>query len=166
MCLLSTSVLYAADKLLVSVVGDVGVDTSKIFYRMNRDGRTIDKIFVDKFHEDHFVSRTELSKVTLGGDGVVLKKAREYIVVRIYSDNIDFESGGTIHLDVLYNGITGARNHHVLDCVMELNNRGEMQPVIYYEKKKANKLILKSNKVFAVGVVGIEQIVPEMEGDE
>ena len=84
---------------------------------------------------------------------MILEKREKYNVLNLKSDNFDFDRGGNILIDFLYNGITGDRKFIELELAKD-KNRWKL----FRNKANVSKFHVKVNKVIVLGTVGIKSI--------
>jgi len=89
-------------------------------------------------------------------DGVILEKRDNYNVLNLKSDNLDFDRGGRIVIDTLYNGITGDRKQVDVELAKDKTSWK-----LFRDKKAVSKFHVRVNKVIVIGTVGIKTIVME-----
>lgn len=142
----------AEEKVLCTVTSDIDSDIGKIVYEMDSEGRAIQHLYQDTYHNGARTSRIELKADGLQ-DGIILNKKDKYIIMRMQSDNFDAERGGVLRLDTLYSALSGERKEYVMEMAMDKNG-----PVLLTNGRTFSKMsvVAKRSKVF--GVIGIEKI--------
>lgn len=84
--------------------------------------------------------------------GVVLRKEGSHKVIIVKSNDFEFDRGGHLKVDYLYNGITGSRKS--LDLKVDYNGSTW---TVYSRGSKVNRLHFKGKKVFGK-IVGIKEV--------
>lgn len=144
---------YAVEKVLCVVTSDIDSDVGKIIYEMDEDGRSIEHLYQDSFHNGVRTSRIELRADALRG-GIVLNRKDKYITVRMYSENFDTERGGVLYLDTLYSGVSGERREYEMEMAMDKSGPILLKNNVSFSNMK---FIAKRSRVF--GVIGIEKVL-------
>lgn len=88
--------------------------------------------------------------------GVILEKRDNYNVLNLKSDNFDYDRGGRIVIDTLYNGISGVRKNYEVELARDKNSWK-----LFKGTAVVSKFHVKVNKVIVVGKVGIKTIIME-----
>jgi hypothetical protein len=89
----------------------------------------------------------------LNKDGVILDKRGERTVINLKSDNFDFESGGTVTIDTLYNGVTGERKQYVIELAKDSSGWR-----LFKKNSIISKLHIEVNKKAILGTIGVKNI--------
>lgn len=89
-------------------------------------------------------------------EGVILEKRDNYNVLNLKSDNLDFDRGGRIIIDTLYNAISGERKQVDVELAKDKNAWR-----LFKDKKAVSKFHVRVNKVLVLGTVGIKTIIME-----
>lgn len=113
-------------------------------------------------YKDTYVSGKKLRRDVLNptdlktANGVILEKRDNYNVLNLKSDNFDYDRGGRIIIDTLYNGVTGERRNTDLELAKD---SGSWK--LFKNQKAISKFHVKVNKVIIIGTIGIKTIVME-----
>ena len=119
--------------------------------------QTLKSLYKDSFIKGEKIKRDILNPLDLKTkDGLILEKRDKYNVLNLKSDNFDYDRGGKITIDTLYNGITGFRNSVDLELAKDKNSWK-----LFRNKIAVSKFHVKVNKVIVVGAVGIKTIIME-----
>jgi hypothetical protein len=89
-------------------------------------------------------------------DGITLMKFADYEVIKLYGDKFSAQTGGSLRLNYLYNGITGSRS----DFSFELDRSSDGKWTLYSNqgrRKAITKMYLESNRV-AGKIVGVAKV--------
>lgn len=85
--------------------------------------------------------------------GVVLFEHRGYNAVILEVENFSVKTGGTIKVNYLYSGVTGARNVKILKLKV-VNN----EFVLYDQDKRVNRMFFEVNRNRVLGIIGVKAI--------
>lgn len=85
-------------------------------------------------------------------EGAVLVERNGHQAVRLEVENFSVITGGTIKLNYLFSGVTGARHNKRLTLKMEDRFR------LYDAGKEVNRLFLEANYSRIFGIVGVRSI--------
>ncbi|MGZ3809551.1 MAG: hypothetical protein ACXVCE_15820, partial [Bacteriovorax sp.] len=103
------------------------------------------------------IRRDNLSPLDLKtAEGMILEKRDRYNVLNLKSDNFDYDRGGNITIDTLYNGATGERKS--VDIELAKDNDSWK---LFKANKAISKFHVKVNRVVILGTVGIKTIIME-----
>lgn len=114
-------------------------------------------LYKDTYIDGKIISRLALDPKDLKTEeGMVLEKRKNYNVLNLKSDNFDFDRGGIIIIDTLYNGISKERKSFPLDLAKTKDGWK-----LFKKQTIVTKFHVRVNKVIVLGTVGIMTILME-----
>ncbi|MBC7537959.1 MAG: hypothetical protein H7281_04010 [Bacteriovorax sp.] len=155
--LFSSAALLANEETLSITDNDDNNEVYNLVVSVNDTTQTLKNLFKDTFVNGKKIRRDDLNALDLKTkDGVILEKRDNYNVLNLKSDNFDYDRGGKIIIDTLYNGITGERKTLDLELAKDKNSWK-----LFKNKVAVSKFHVKVNKVIVLGTVGIKTIILE-----
>jgi site-specific DNA-adenine methylase len=149
--------LFAKEETLSITDNDDNNEVYNLVVNVDDATQSLKNLYKDTFIDGKKIRRDVLNPDNLKTkDGVILEKRDNYNVLNLKSDNLDFDRGGKIIIDTLYNGVTGDRRTVDLDLSKDKNSWK-----LFKDKKAVSKFHVKVNKVIILGTVGIKTIVME-----
>lgn len=148
--------LLAKETVLSIVTNDEETSVYKLIAQTDEDDRIIQNIYRDEYVNGKLLERLVLDLKAINTDGMVIKedKVRKLIILRLVADNFDFERGGIVTMDTLYNGITGVHKLYEFEIVKDRSGY-----ILLKDKKIVNKMHMVSNRLPIVGAVGVADVL-------
>jgi|GEM_PF-1914555 len=155
LCLMFSLQSMAAEKLMATITSDVDGNVCKFYLETKEDG-TADGVRV--FMTDEFGAVVSddfhlAERVMAEGITIIEQQGRE--AVRLEVENFSVETGGTIVMNYLYNGITGSRRNTKL----KMFRKGADFFLTDLMNAPVNRLYVYGNRIRIVGLVGIRDVV-------
>lgn len=152
----STSV-FAREEILSVTDNDDNNEVYNLVVNVDETTQTLKELYKDTYVGGKKIRRDKLNPDHLKTkEGVILEKRDNYNVLNLKSDNLDFDRGGRIIIDTLYNGVTGERKQVDVELAKDKNAWR-----LFKDKKAVSKFHVRVNKVIVIGTVGIKTIVME-----
>lgn len=151
--ILISNVLHAEEKMLATVTND----SNKTSYKLIVDSKTghdITNFYKDVYEDGIKTHREALDVEVLHGDGMVLEKRKNHIVIKLKSDNFDSNQGGLVVVDTLYNGVSGERKEYEVEIAQDKNGWS-----LFKNGKMIKQIQIETNRVIVIGEVGIKNLV-------
>jgi hypothetical protein len=147
--------LAAKETVLSIVTNDEEISVYKLIAQTDQDDRMIKNIFRDEYVKGSLVERRTLDLNAINSDGMVIKedKVRKMVILKLVSDNFDFERGGVVTMDTLYNGITGVHKFYEFEILKD-----RLGFILLKDKKTVTKMHMVSNRLPVVGAVGVADV--------
>ncbi|MDD4976540.1 MAG: hypothetical protein PHY93_19445 [Bacteriovorax sp.] len=153
----SCATLMASEEILSITDNDDNNEVYSLVANVEDNTQTLKNLYKDTFINGKKIRRDDLNPLDLKNtEGVILEKRDKYNVLNLKSDNFDYDRGGKIIIDTLYNGITGDRRSIDLELAKDQNSWK-----LFRNKVVVSKFHVKVNKVIVVGTVGIKTILME-----
>jgi hypothetical protein len=153
----SCTALIASEETLSITDNDDNNEVYNLVVNVDDNTQTLKNLYKDTFIKGKKIRRDDLNPLDLKtSDGVILEKRDNYNVLNLKSDNFDYDRGGKIIIDTLYNGITGDRRSVDLELAKDQNSWK-----LFRNKIAVSKFHVKVNKVIVLGTVGIKTIIME-----
>ena len=148
---------FAKEEILSVTDNDDNNEVYNLLINTNENTDSIKSLYKDTYVNGKKIRRDEFNPTDLkSSSGVILERRDRYNVLNLKSDNLDYDRGGRIIIDMLYNGITGERRNVDLELAKDQSG---------WKLFKGNTIISKFhvrvNKVILVGTVGIKMIIME-----
>lgn len=119
--------------------------------------QSLKSLYKDTYVSGNKIRRDNLNPLDLKtDDGMIVEKRDNYNVLNLKSNNFDYDRGGKIIIDTLYNALTGERKTVDLELAKDKNSWR-----LFRNQKVVSKLHVKVNKVIVIGTVGIKTIIME-----
>ena len=153
--LLVSSFAFAGEQKMALITSEFDEDI-KTFYLLTDDEQTIEGIrYVTSRPPGRIIEdRIILADEILNG-GVVLEERNGLEAVRLGVERFSLQTGGTIKLTYLFNGITGERKVHRL--ILKKSDQYFLMTDLAH--KNVNRLFLVANRSRIFGIVGIKEIL-------
>lgn len=152
-----SATVLAKEEILSITDNDDNDDIYYLVVNVDDSTETLKTLYKDTYRNGIKVRRDNLNPDHLKSEeGMILEKRDEYNVLNLKSDNFDYERGGRIILDTLYNAITGDRRSFDLEL-----SRDQMGWKLFRNKKMVSKFHVKVNRVIVLGTIGIKSIITE-----
>lgn len=154
---LSSSPLMAKEETLSITDNDDNNEVYNLVVNVDETTQSLTDLYKDTFVNGKKIRRDHLNPLDLKTkDGVILEKRDNYNVLNLKSDNLDYDRGGKIIIDTLYNGVTGDRRQVELELSKDKNSWK-----LFKGNVAVSKFHVRVNKVVILGTVGIKTIVME-----
>lgn len=149
--------VYAKEEVLSVTDNDDNNEVYNLLVNIDESTDTLKSLYKDTYVNGNKIRRDEFNPIDLkSSSGVVLERRDKYNVLNLKSDNLDYDRGGKIIIDMLYNGVTGERRSVDLDLAKDKTG---------WKLFKGNVIIskfhVKVNKVIILGTIGIKNIIME-----
>jgi site-specific DNA-adenine methylase len=149
--------LSAKEEILSTTDNDDNNEVYNLVVNVDDTTQTLKELFKDTYVNGSKIKRDLLNPNDLTTkNGMVLERRDKYNVLNLKSDNFDYDRGGRITIDTLYNGITGERHNYEIELAKD-----QSEWRIFKDKKSVSKFHVKVNKKIIVGTVGIKTIIME-----
>ena len=149
-----TSQAFAKEEILATITND---DTSELYTFVAASDDTtggITNFFKDEYVRGTRTHRELLKSDGLNKDGVVLEKRDGHIIIALKSSNFDYQRGGTLTVDTLYNGINGQRKKYTVELAQSPEGFR-----IFKDNKIVTKFHILVNRKPIIGAVGVRDII-------
>jgi site-specific DNA-adenine methylase len=151
------AITFAKEEILSITDNDDNKEIYNLVVNVDDSTQTLKNLYKDTFVDGKKIKRDELNPSDLKTkDGAILEKRNGYNVLNLKSDNLDYDRGGKVIIDTLYNGLTGER--HIVDLELAKDTSGWK---LFKEKRIVSLFHVKVNKVVVFGTVGIKTIIME-----
>ena len=148
---------FAHEEVLSTTDNDDNNEVYTLVVHVDDNTQTLKELFKDTYLNGTKIRRDILNPEDLKAkSGVILEKRDNYNVLNLKSDNFDFDRGGRIVIDTLYNGIKGDRRSYDLELAKDKSGWK-----LFKDQKIVSLFHIKVNRVIIVGTVGIKTIVME-----
>ena len=143
----------AKEEILSITSNDDNNEIYNLVVNVDDTTQSLKELFKDTYINGKKIKRDVLdAKKLTTSEGVVLERRDKYNVLNLKSTNFDYDRGGRIVIDTLYNGINGERKTYEVELAKSPTG---------WKLFKANKIVstfqVKVNKMLVV--VGIKTIV-------
>lgn len=151
-----SSVTAFAGELKMAVITSEFDDDMTVFYLVVNDANIIDSIRWIKYKPNGQVIRDATAPATqVIQEGVVLEERNGLEAVRLEVENFNVENGGTIRLNYLFSGVTGARKIQRL-LLKKIEDNFKLSDL---SGQRVNRLFLVANWSRIFGIIGIKEIL-------
>lgn len=155
--LLSTFSTFAKEEILSVTDNDDNNEVYNLVVNVDDETQSLKQLFKDTYINGKKIRRDVLDPEKLTTrDGVILERRDKHNVLNLKSTNFDYDRGGRIIIDTLYNGIKGERRNYEVELAK--SNDGWK---LFKNNKVVSKFHVKVNRVIIVGTVGIKTIIME-----
>lgn len=152
-----SSPLFSKEVTLSITDNDDNKEVYNLVVNVDEMTQSLKELFKDTYVDGKKIRRDHLNPDALKTkDGVILEKRDNYNVLNLKSDNLDFERGGRITIDTLYNAMTGDRRQVDVELAKDSDTWK-----LFKDKKVVSKFHVRVNKVIVLGTVGIKTIIME-----
>lgn len=153
--LLFSTFTFAGEQKMALITSEFDEDI-KTFYLMTDDQQTIEGIrYVTSRPPGRIIEDRIILADEIMNGGVVLEERNGLEAVRLGVERFSLQTGGTIKLTYLFNGITGERKVHRL--LLKKNDQHFLMTDLAH--KNVNRLFLVANRSRIFGIVGIKEIL-------
>lgn len=155
--LVFSTLLFADEEILSTTDNDDNQEVYKLIVSVDNNTQTLQGLRKDTYFNGKIIKRDDLNPLDLKTEnGIILEKRGQYNVLSLKSDNFDYDRGGKIIIDTLYNGITGERRTIDLELAKDKANWK-----LFKKHVAVSKFHVKVNKIIIFGAVGIKTIIME-----
>lgn len=155
--LIFSSHAFAHEEVLTTTDNDDNNEVYTLIVNVDDSTQVLKELFKDTYVNGSKVRRDVLNAEDLKTkNGVILERRDNFNVLNLKSDNFDYDRGGKIVIDTLYNGITGERKLYDLELAKD-----QTSWKLYKNQKPVSKFHVKVNRVIIAGTVGIKTIIME-----
>lgn len=148
---------FAKEEVLSVTDNDDNNEVYRLVVHVDDNTQRLIELFKDTYINGQKIRRDVLNPTDLNtADGVILEKRDNYNVLNLKSDNFDYDRGGRIIIDTLYNAIKGERRSFEVDLAKD-----QSQWKLFKNKQSISKFHVKVNRVIIIGTVGIKTIIME-----
>lgn len=152
-----STLLFADEEVLSTTDNDDNQEVYKLIVIVDNNTQTLHGLRKDTYLNGNIIKRDDLNPLDLKTEnGIVLEKRGQYNVLNLKSDNFDYDRGGKIIIDTLYNGITGERKTIDLELAKD-----KASWKLFRNKIAVSRFHVQVNKIIIFGTVGIKNIVME-----
>jgi hypothetical protein len=149
--------LFAREETLSITDNDDNNEVYNLIVNVDDSTDTLKGLYKDTYINGAKIRRDILNPLDLKtSDGVILEKRDGYNVLNLKSDNFDYDRGGRIIIDTLFNGIKGERKSYEVELAKDKNTWK-----LFQKDKAVSKFHVKVNKIIVIGTVGIKTIIME-----
>jgi hypothetical protein len=146
--------LFANEEILSTTDNDDNNEIYNLVVNVDDSTQRLLGLFKDTYQNGTKIRRDNLNPLDLKkSDGMILEKRGSHNVLNLKSDNFDYDRGGNISIDTLYNGITGERKTYDLELAKDQNSWK-----LFKAHVPVSKFHVKVNRVIFAGTVGIKTI--------
>ncbi len=148
---------YAKEEVLSITDNDDNAEVYNLVVSVDESTQSLKNLYKDTYIAGKKIRRDILDPNKLTTDeGVIVEKRDNYNVLNLKSNNFDYDRGGHIIIDTLYNGISGERKSVGLELAKDQNSWK-----LFKNQIVVSKFHVKVNKVIILGTVGIKTIMME-----
>jgi hypothetical protein len=145
--------IQAKEEILAVITNDENHDVMNLVASSDDVTQSLKSFYKDDYANGQKTERELLPTKELLKEGVILDKRGDRTVINLKSDNFDFEQGGTITIDTLYNGVTGERKQYEIEIAKDGNNWK-----LFNKDNIVSKLHIEVNKKAFIGTIGVKNI--------
>jgi hypothetical protein len=155
---LTASFNVSAKEVILSITdNDDNNEVYNLVVKVDDQTERLNELYKDTYVNGQKIKRDVLNPDDLTTDhGVILEKRDGHNVLNLKSQNFDFERGGSMTIDTLYNGIKGERRNYELELARDATGWK-----LFKQDKVVSKFHIKVNRVIILGTVGIKTIIME-----
>lgn len=149
--------VFAKEEILSITDNDDNNEVYNLVVNVDEATQSLKDLYKDTYVDGKKIKRDHLNPDDLKTrDGVILEKRDSYNVLNLKSDNLDFDRGGRITIDTLFNAIKGERRQVDVELAKDKNGWR-----LFKDNKAVSKFHVRVNKVVILGTVGIKTIIME-----
>ena len=156
---------FANEEVLSITDNNDNNEVYSLVVNVDDNTQALNGLFKDTYINGNKIKRDILNPLDLkAASGMILEKRQAFNVLNLKSNNFDYDQGGTIIIDTLYNGITGERKTIELELAKDKDKDKDNDKEIWKLFKNqvpVSKFHVKVNKVILAGTVGIKTIIME-----
>lgn len=148
---------FAYEEVLSVTDNDDNKEIYKLIVEVDDSTQSLKGIFKDTYVNGAKIKRDVFNPNDLSTNhGLILEQRDGYNILNLKSDNFDYDRGGRITIDTLYNGITGERRGYDIELAKD-----KVGWRLFSNKKVVSKFHVKVLRVIIVGTVGIKSLIME-----
>ncbi|MGZ3787191.1 MAG: hypothetical protein ACXVLQ_01640 [Bacteriovorax sp.] len=151
--ILFSAQVFAKEEVLAIITNDDNKDVFTFVANADDTGQSLKGFFKDDYVDGKKIEREVLPTKDLSKNGLVLDKRKDLTIINLKSDNFDYQRGGTVTIDTLYNGVTGERKQYEVEIAKDQNGWK-----LFNKKNVVSKLHIEVNKKAMIGAVGVKNI--------
>ena len=163
--LMSTMFLFTIS-IIVTIFNVASADEYTIVTITSDENESVYKLIIDthderaikRFYKDIYEKGQKIKRIVLDHNmfesGLILEKRSRYEVIKLSSANFDFEQGGTMIIDTLYNGASGERKTYEVEVAKDKSGWA-----IFNKGKTIKSIKIQTNRIIILGAVGIKNLV-------
>ena len=145
----------AYEEILSTTDNDDNTEVYTLVVKVDESSQSLLELYKDTFVNGSKTKRDVLNPEDLKTkNGVILEIRDNYNVLNLKSNNFDFDRGGRIIIDTLYNGVKGERKSYEVELAKDKAGWR-----LFKNQKAVSKFHVKVNKVIIVGTIGIKTII-------
>jgi hypothetical protein len=144
----------ASEQVVATVMNDETKNNYKLVIDSSDNDDSIKTFYKDIFQNGRRVSREVIDVNILTTTGMIAEQRDHHIVLRLKSCNFDPDQGGIIEIDTLYNGIKNERRSYLVQLA-----KNKVGWALFKSGRAIKEIYIQTNRVFALGAVGIKNIV-------
>ena len=149
--------LFGYEEILSTTDNDDNDEIYKLIVSVDEETQSLKKLYKDTYRDGVKTKRDVLNPNDLKSEsGMIIEKRDKYNVLNLKSQNFDYDLGGTITIDTLYNALKGERRQVDIELAKDKNSWK-----LYRKNTPVSKFHIYVNKVIIIGTVGIKTIVME-----
>lgn len=145
---------FSQEEVLSVTDNDDNKEIYKLVVKVDKNTQSLKEFYKDTYMNGVKIKRTVLNPEDLTADsGVIMEERDGYNVLNLKSENFDYDRGGRITIDTLYNGFTGERRGYDVELAKD-----KVGWKLFSKNKVVTKFHIKVNRVIMLGVVGIKTL--------
>ncbi len=144
--------LHAAEIRLAVITSEFDKNVTDYYAITNEQGQIDSMRYVTTMPNGGIFEDVTLPAERVMKEGAVLVERDGRQVVRLEVENFSLSTGGTLKLNYLFSGVTGAR--HVKRLAVKLQDQFRL----FEGDKQINRLFLEANYSRVFGIVGVRSI--------
>jgi hypothetical protein len=152
--LISAFTAASASEQIIATVSSDALPTSYKLVVEQKDDRGIKAFYKDVYENGSKIRRDILDPNVLIKTGMILEQRDKYVVMKLVSDNFDFEQGGIIEVDTLYNGASGERRSYEIQLAQSKSGWA-----LFKAGKAFKEIQIQTNRLVLFGTVGIKNLI-------
>lgn len=146
---------HAAEFTLATITSNIDKDQTVFYLETNSEGAVDSMRYVTTTESGQISDDTYFTLEEVLDGGVVIEERAGHEAVRLHLKNFDAQTGGTVILNYLYNGVTSSRKELHLKLVRD----GERFFLTNAKDELVDCIYLQGNWIRIVGLVGIRNIL-------
>ena len=153
----SNSSVFAAEEILSITDNNDNNEVYNLVVSVDDNTQTLKELYQDIYVDGTRINRETLNPLALkSSNGVILETRNSLNILNLKCFNFDYDRGGNIFVDALYNAITGERRTIELELAKDKNTWK-----LFKNKVPVSRFHIKVNKVILAGTIGIKAIIME-----
>ena len=143
---------WAQSFLISKITSDLDNEIVHLSLIVNEEGKA-SSLLRETFLNNRLIKTKKYSLSPINKEGIVLYNVKNRDVISIKAEDVDFNYGGDVRLNYLYNGITGTIRYINLQFFLD---QGVWK--LLYNNKPVETMHIRCRKKPLVGMIGIESI--------